>query len=236
MKTGVILPAFNEERAIASVVRAVLDHCPNAVVVDDGSTDRTASEAEAAGAQVIRLPVNQGKGVALAAGFRFALAEAWDVVITLDSDGQHDPAEIPKFLEAYERTRIPFLVGNRMADIQTMPHIRRLTNSFMSWLLSRVMGQYVPDTQCGYRLFQAAVIPFIGARAERFAAESEVLLQAAARGIRIDSVRIATRYGDEHSKVRPLPDTIRFFRMLQRHRRELRDRQIRPAAQMPGPP
>ena len=108
------------------------------------------------------------------------------------------------------------------------------SRAIMSWLLSRVMGQYVPDTQCGYRLFQASVIPFIGARAERFAAESEVLLQAAARGIRIDSVRIATRYGDERSKVRPLPDTIRFFRMLQRHRRELRDRQVRPAAQMPG--
>jgi glycosyltransferase involved in cell wall biosynthesis len=222
MTIGAVLPAFNEGERIGAIVRAVREHCPAVVVVDDGSADRTAAEAEAAGARVIRHPQNQGKGAALDTGFRYARQQGWEALVTLDADGQHDPREIPKFLEAYQRTRIPILVGNRMANPRAMPLVRLWTNRFMSWLLSRVMGQYVPDTQCGFRLFQCDVVPFLTAASGRFAAESEVLLQAAARGIRIDAVRIVTIYGGEKSKMRPIPDTIRFFRMLQRYRRERR--------------
>ena len=141
-------------------------------------------------------------------------------MITMDADGQHDPAELPRFVEAYLRTGIPVLVGNRMGSAESMPLVRRLTNEFMSWMLSRVMGQYVPDTQCGYRLFRCDVIPFVSAQSERFAAESEILLHVAARGIRIGSVRIATIYADERSKVNPITDTFRFFGMLLRYRKE----------------
>jgi glycosyltransferase involved in cell wall biosynthesis len=216
----VIIPAFREEKRIANVVREVRKSGLDVVVVDDGSEDGTSATAKDAGATVIRLEQNCGKGVALNTGFDYARNNGYDAVITMDADGQHDPVEVPKFIEAYVRTGIPVLVGNRMAAPESMPFVRRMTNRFMSWLLSRVMGQYVPDTQCGYRLYRCDVIPFVSAQSERFAAESEILLHVAARGIRIGAVRISTIYADEKSKISPAKDTMRFLQMLLKYRRE----------------
>lgn len=217
----VVIPAFREEGRIGPVVHAVRQKAPDAdiVVVDDGSPDGTAAEAEGAGALVVRLPLNRGKGVALSTGFAYAREHGYEAVVTLDADGQHDPAEIPKFIEAYRRTGYPVLVGNRMWDTVQMPPIRRLTNRLMSWLLSREMRQYVPDTQCGYRLFRCDVIPLVEARSERFAAESEILLHVAERGLQIGAVRVSTIYRDEKSKINPFSDTVRFLRMLRAHRK-----------------
>ena len=216
----VVLPAFREARMIGEVIGRILPHCADVIVVDDGSDDGTADVAEDAGGTVIRLDVNQGKGVALNTGFKYALEHGFDAVITLDSDGQHDPDEIPDFIAAYRRTGIPVLVGNRLAAADNMPRIRWWTNRFMSWLLSKVMGQYVPDSQCGYRLYRSDVLGYVTATSERFAAESESLLHLADRGIRMDAVRIKTIYGDEKSKINPFTDTIRFFAMLINHVRD----------------
>jgi glycosyltransferase involved in cell wall biosynthesis len=216
----VVLPAFREAARIAPVVAAACAQGATVLVVDDGSPDETAAVAEAAGAVVLRHPVNRGKGAALETGFAEASRRGCDVVITMDADGQHDPAELRNFIEAYQRTGIPVLIGSRMAEMDTMPWVRRATNRFMSWLLSRMMGQYVPDTQCGYRLYRSDVLPLVVAGAQGFAAESEVLLRLAARGVRMDSVRIRTIYGTEISKIHPVRDTLRFIGMLRRYRRE----------------
>lgn len=213
-KFCVLLPAYNEEGRIAPVVRELLSLGHEPVVIDDGSVDATADEAEAAGAVVLRQETNQGKGLALNAGFSWARTHGYDALVTMDSDGQHRPAEVGKFIDAYVRTGIPVLVGNRMFDPHGMPAVRRWTNQFMSWLLSKSMGQYVPDTQCGFRLFRCDVIPVVAPSSERFAAESEILLHVAKRGIRIGAVRISTIYADEKSKINPLVDTFRFFSML----------------------
>jgi glycosyltransferase involved in cell wall biosynthesis len=218
----VVVPAYNEGKRIAEVVARIRRHVPLVIVVDDGSRDDTAGEAEKAGAVVLRHERNQGKGVALQSGFHRAMEEECEVVITMDADGQHDPDELPKFLEAYRRTGIPVLLGNRMAHLELMPLIRCWTNRAMSIIISRVMKQYVPDTQCGYRLFRRDVLPFLNADAHRFAAESEMLLNLADRGFRIDSVRISAIYRDERSKIRPVRDTIRFFHMLYHYRRNRR--------------
>jgi len=218
----VIVPAYNEERRIAAVVRSVREQVPVVVAVDDGSRDGTAREAEQAGAVVLRHETNRGKGAALETGFRYAREQGYDYVITMDGDGQHDPADLPKFVETYERTGIPVLIGNRMADAGSMPWIRRVTNRVMSWLLSREMAQFVPDTQCGYRLFRCDIVPLVAAESVRYAAESEMLLNVADRGIRIDAVPIATIYRDEKSKINPFCDTVRFIGMLRRYRRRKR--------------
>jgi glycosyltransferase involved in cell wall biosynthesis len=214
----VVIPGYNEEKRIEEVVKGCLRYIPDVLVIDDGSSDETAARAEEAGATVIRHEHNRGKGVALNTAFRAAHERKADVVITLDADGQHDPDELPKFIEAYERTGIPVLIGNRMADVETMPLIRRWTNQFMSWMLSRTMHQYIPDTQCGYRLYRSDIIPFVSTEAERFAAESEILLHIAGRNIRVDSVRVSTIYRDGNSKINPFRDTIRFFAMLHKAR------------------
>ena len=112
------------------------------------------------------------------------------------------------------------IVGNRMAHKDEMPFIRRLTNRFMSWLISRVIKQYVPDTQCGYRLYQCDVLEGVKCRSSRFDAESEILMMLSARNIKIGSAPVTVVYDDEVSKINPVKDTIRFFRMLRKFRKE----------------
>lgn len=218
LKLCVIVPAYMEQRKISDVVKRILKYARHVIVIDDGSTDRTSEEAAAAGATVLRCERNIGKGAALNTGFNYARENDFDCLITMDADGQHDPADIPRFTEAYVRTGIPVLIGNRMGDPGNMPFFRICTNRLMSWYLSRTMKQYVPDTQCGFRLYRCDVIPFIATEAEHFAAESEILLHVAARGIRIDSISIAAVYSDEKSKINPFKDTIRFFLMIHRFR------------------
>lgn len=209
-----ILPAYCEEKHIRSVVERTRAQGLDVIVVDDGSADATAAEAEAGGAAVLRQAVNRGKGVALKIGLDWARDHGYEAAVTLDSDGQHDPGEILNFLDAYVRTGIPVLIGNRMWNPVGMPRIRRWTNRMTSAMLNRRMRQYVPDTQCGYRLIRCDLVSFVSARSERFAAESEILLRMSERGIRIGSVRIATIYGNGRSAIHPVTDTFRFFRML----------------------
>lgn len=218
-KPCVVIPAYREQRMIRDVVQHVRKYVQPVIVVDDGSPDRTAEEAADAGAVVLRHAANMGKGVALNTGFTYARQNKFDYLITLDADGQHDPADIPRFIEAYERTGIPVLIGNRMGALSNMPQVRKWTNRYMSWLLSRAMKQYVPDTQCGFRLYRCDVLPFIEAHSTRFAAESEILLHIASRGIRMDAVPIAVIYNEEISKINPIRDTFRFFLMLSRYYR-----------------
>ncbi len=221
LKTCVLIPACNEEGRVGAVVREVRDYCPDVVVIDDGSADRTAAAAAGAGATVLAHVHNQGKGAALQTGFDHAREHGYDLAITLDADGQHAPADIPAFLKAYERTGSPLLVGNRMDNPAGMPWLRRRTNRFMSGLLSRLMGQYVPDTQCGFRLYHRSAFPQgpYDAASRRFAAESEVLLRLALQGRKIGAVPIQTIYGSEKSKIHPVADTLRFFRMLRRFKK-----------------
>jgi glycosyltransferase involved in cell wall biosynthesis len=215
----VLVPAYQEAGRIGRTVAAIREHCDKVIVIDDGSGDRTAEEAGAAGAQVIRHPRNLGKGAALHTGFEHALQQNYEFLITMDGDGQHDPADIPAFIAAFDRTQAPVVVGNRMDDPATMPLVRRCTNRYMSWLLSRRMGQRVPDTQNGFRLYARAAFPLLVATVcTGFAAESEVLLKLAGSGLRIASAPVKIIYRDEKSKIRPVRDTIRFFRMLHANR------------------
>jgi len=216
----VIIPAYREGGRIGAVVAGVLPYLPHVIVVDDGSPDGTADEAGQAGALVIRHATNLGKGAALDTGFRAAREQGFEFVVTMDGDGQHAVSDLPAFMESYSRTGTPVLVGNRMADARKMPLVRWLTNRFMSWLLSREMGQRVPDTQCGYRLYKLAVVPGLSAASKRFAAESEILLELSGKGISIGSVPVATLYGTETSKIHPVKDTLRFIKMLRQYRRQ----------------
>ncbi len=221
-KTGcVLIPAYNEGTRIAAVVRDVLAFCPNVVVVDDGSSDDTAAVAKAVGATVVVHEVNCGKGAALNTGFQHAREQGYTFVITMDGDGQHAADDIPGFIDVYEKHEVAVVIGNRMANADVMPLIRRLTNRFMSVLLSRKMGQFVPDTQNGFRLYQTDVIPEMRVGTQGFSAESEILLELAARKVKIGAVPIKVIYGDETSKIHPFKDTIRFFRMLREYDRRV---------------
>jgi len=213
-KGCVLIPCYKEGARIASVVAEVLRHCPNVLVVDDGSPDDTAEVARTAGAVVLTHEVNRGKGAALSTGYSWARDNGMEFVVTMDGDGQHAPDDVSAFIKTYFETRTPVLIGNRMDNTETMPLIRRWTNLFMSWLLSRKMGQWVPDTQNGFRLYKTGLLPDMGQASQRFAAESEVLLELALGGAEMGAVPIQVIYSDEKSKIHPMKDAFRFFRML----------------------
>ncbi|MHC5036721.1 MAG: glycosyltransferase family 2 protein [Planctomycetota bacterium] len=213
VKTVAVIPAYNEEERIAEVIRrtkALLD----VIVVDDGSTDRTASEARGEAVEVISFPANRGKTEALHAGFQRALQRGYEAMVTLDADGQHLPEEIPRFLAA-ANDGAHIVVGSRMARVETMPTVRLWTNRTTSRVVSWLARTRVLDSQSGYRLFRAEVLRRIRLTADRFAGESEILIQSGRRGFRIVEVPISTVYfGTEGSKIDPFRDTIRFFKLI----------------------
>lgn len=217
-----LIPCYFEERFIRDVASRVKAQLDTVLVVDDGSTDATEANARAAGVEVIKHAVNQGKGAAIKTGLK-ALSErpGIEYALVLDGDGQHAPEEIPRFLAAANETQAHMLVGNRMSDVEKMPFVRKLTNRFMSWQISRVCGQWVPDSQCGFRMIHKDLLPvMVAIETTKFDYETEMLVVASRRGCKVGAVPISTIYGDEKSKIHPVRDTIRFYEMMARFRRE----------------
>ena len=136
----------------------------------------------------------------------------------MDADGQHLPAEIPLLLKEATKGESDMIIGNRMGDPHGMPWDRRFTNRIMSWLLSRIAGQHVPDTQCGFRAISRRALESIQLTSERFEIESELVLRCARAGLRIASVPISSVYRHQTSFIRPFRDTLRFLRLLRQTR------------------
>jgi glycosyltransferase involved in cell wall biosynthesis len=206
-----LIPAYEEGPRVGAVVAAAAEHLP-VVVVDDGSSDDTAARAEAAGATVIRQVPNQGKGAALREGFRHALERGADAVVTLDADGQHDPAEIPRFLASLEAESRPELVIGRR-DFRAMPPVRRLSNTLGGLLVSMAVGRRIPDNQSGYRLIGRRLMgELLDSREDGFAFEVEMIARSIALGLPIGWVPIRTIYAGEPSHIRPVAHFISFVR------------------------
>jgi glycosyltransferase involved in cell wall biosynthesis len=213
-----LIPAYREAGHIAEVVERTIKQLPQVCVVDDGSDDTTAELARKAGAEVIIHEVNQGKGAAIKTGFRHLLKTGCSYILVLDGDGQHLPEEIPRFLAAAASGDLAFVVGTRMNDKAAMPFVRRMTNLYMSWQISRVCGQRIPDSQCGFRMIRLDVIPHLFCESNNYDYETEMLIIAARKGFQIGAAEVSTVYGTEKSKIHPVRDTIRFFKLLSRYR------------------
>jgi glycosyltransferase involved in cell wall biosynthesis len=218
-KVCAVIPAFREAGRIGPVVEAARPHVDTVLVIDDGSDDDTAAQARTAGAEVIVQETNQGKGAALRVGFEWAVQRGFDSVVCLDGDGQHDPSEIPNLVDKAHTTGAAIVVGTRMLNAENMPWVRRKTNQFMSWLLSRRTKLKLTDSQCGFRLIRTDVIQSLQITTSRFEIESELLVEAGRGGHRVEEVPIRCIYGTEKSKISPISDTIRFFRFLFRRRK-----------------
>ena len=162
MRIIALIPAFNEAKRIGPLVEQVRPYVQEVVVVDDGSSDGTSALAKAAGATVLRHPQNHGKGKALQSGFHYVLQRQAEGYLILDGDGQHSPQDIPTFLKAASEGA-GVVIGNRMDQTEGMPLIRQWTNRFMSYLLSRLLEQEIPDSQCGYRFIRSEVLSKLNA-------------------------------------------------------------------------
>ncbi len=213
-----LIPAHDEAPRIGPVVAAAARVLP-VVVVDDGSSDETARVAEEAGATVLRQRPNQGKGAALRTGFAHALATAATAVVTLDGDGQHDPAELPRFLEALVADpSVELVVGRR--EFGAMPPVRRLANILGTVVLSGALGRWIPDNQSGYRLIGRRLMAAMLDSHERgFELEVEMIAICLREGWPMAWVPVRTIYGDERSHIRPARHLRQFLRVTLKARR-----------------
>jgi glycosyltransferase involved in cell wall biosynthesis len=220
-----VVPAHDEAPRIAAVVEAAREHLP-VLVVDDGSSDATADRARAAGATVIEQRPNQGKGAALRTGFRRALADGAEAILTLDADGQHDPAEIPRFLAAWSAVAVPedrpdLVIGARRFD--SMPPVRRLSNVVGGRAFSWAVGRGIPDNQSGYRLLSRRLAEATLASDEPgFAFEVEQITTCIRMDGRIAWVPIRTIYAGAPSHIRPIAHLREFVRIVRQARRDVR--------------
>lgn len=214
VKMLILIPAYNEAAHVGSVVKQVPSQL-TVLVVDDGSTDETANLAEQAGAVVLRQEKNQGKGAALKVGMNYALEGGYTGVITLDADGQHDPAEIEKFLYAYRACRADLIVGIR--NFRKIPPVRRVANWLGRYSLSWVLRQPVLDNQSGYRLISRRLIQrLLNSEEQGFEFEVEMIVICLQYGYQLAGVPIRTIYGNERSHIQPLSHVFNFVRMLWR--------------------
>ena len=211
---------YQEEKHVGEVAQRTRAQLENVLVVDDGSTDATAERARSSGVDVVIHPQNRGKGESIKTGLRYWFERGSEYVVLLDADGQHLPEEISRFVDsAASESNAKIFIGSRMNDTSAMPLVRRIVNRYMSGEISRVCGQQIPDTQCGFRMLHRDIIPEVLSGASRFEYETEMLIIASRKGYRIASVPITTIYSDEVSSISPVRDTLRFFELMQRYRK-----------------
>ena len=210
-KIAVIIPALNAERTLPRVVVESRAQLEPVLVIDDGSSDATGDVARAAGATVIRHPLNRGKGGALKTGFAWALENGFDGVITLDADGQHLASEIPKFLRERESSGADLIIGGRSHLFEQMLPRRRMANRFSAASIAFASGVGITDSQSGFRFYSANLLRKVKLRAHGFDMESEVIVRAGRRKFAIVTIPIELGFIDglSTSHYKPLVDTMR---------------------------
>ena len=210
-KICILIPAHNEARTIAGVVKSACAKGFDVLVVDDGSSDGSSQLARDAGATILVNFQNQGKGFSLQRGFDYIISRDYEALITMDADGQHAVEDLDGFVRLFHEKKPDVICGNRMTDHRGMPFHRLVTNKIMSTLISLVCRQKIYDTQCGYRLIRCEVLRNVQLSSSAFEIESEVLIKASKKNYRIASVPVKTIYGTEVSKINPFFDTARFI-------------------------
>jgi len=194
-----LIPAYNEERCIGSVILRAREYVDAVLVVDDGSRDATVRIAEAAGARVIRHQTNRGKGQALSTGFRAARGLRPDILVILDSDGQHHPDEIPLLVEALREREADMVVGSRFHAPEQLAKIsggRRMGLRAVTTVTNVLSGVSVTDSQSGFRAFSARALNLLTFRGAGFSVESEMQFLAREHGLSVAEVAISADYED----------------------------------------
>jgi glycosyltransferase involved in cell wall biosynthesis len=171
---------------------------------------------------VISHPARRGKGAALATGFRWSLDEGFRAAVTLDGDGQHDPDEIPTFLDYWSRHPYGLVIGQR--DFSHIPGVRRYSNTLGRWMMSRAVGQDIPDNQSGYRLISRQMMTLmVDCQEKGFEFEVDMVPLCLKHGLGLGWVPIRTIYTGEKSHIRYLPHVINYFRAMARARRIVKE-------------
>ena len=203
----VVIPAYNEEAMIGQVVRVAREFTNEVIVVDDGSEDRTGEAASAAGASVIRIPANTGKGNALSIGMSTAVLKGRDAVVCLDGDGQHNPADIPEVVRPILEDTADMVIGSRFLTKETrslIPIYRKIGQKILTSATNLGSPVKITDSQSGFRAFSKNVMKTFTYSEKGMGIESEMIREAVKSGARIREVPISVRYkGLETSTYRP---------------------------------
>lgn len=203
-----VIPAYDCASTIGAVVAKTRRFVGEVVVVSDGSRDKTAELARAAGARVEELPENHGKGFALRRGIELALEREPAVIALLDGDGQHDPEDLPALLDGMTGG-LRMVIGCRLQDRARIPRARYWTNYIGTRILTWMTGYELEDSQSGYRLLSRDLARRMRLRSDGYAVETEMLIRAGQLGAGLRHVRVRTIYNEEVSHFRPLADTLR---------------------------
>lgn len=209
MKAFVIIPAYNEEKHLAGVIDRTLKELPKEriIIVDDGSKDSTSKIAEKKKVTVLRHLVNLGKGAALKTGCDYAASKDADILIVMDSDGQHKPEDIPRILEALKGKDIVFTYREFG---KTMPFVRKTGNKFIQAVSSLFFMIRIRDTQCGFRAFTSEAYKKIRWEVSDYSVESEMIARTGKNRLRFAQISIETTYHDNYKGV-TIIDGIRIF-------------------------
>jgi glycosyltransferase involved in cell wall biosynthesis len=216
---SILIPAYNAAETLQTLLQQikVTSNPESIIVVDDGSTDQTERIAKSAGVTVLRHEHNRGKGAALRTGFEKITQDGKvPYVLCMDADLQHSVADIPTFLQCAAEDRYQMIIGNRLSKIGEMPYHRRLSNRMTSYILSKLTGQNILDSQCGFRLIKRELLETTPLEDDGYQMESEMILKVADQDLQIGFVNIATVYRSESSSIRNVYDTFKFIALIWR--------------------
>jgi glycosyltransferase involved in cell wall biosynthesis len=219
MPTAVVIPVYNEAATIRGLVERVLKHTAMVIVVDDGSTDGSRQRLTGLSVTLLQNVQNRGKGYSLQRGLQHAFSLGARQAITLDGDGQHDPDEIPRILQAAMSHPHSIIIAARLKQRQNAPKVRLLANKIADFWISRAAGYAIVDSQSGFRLYPQKLQQALSSqtnRARGFVFESEILIEAASQGIHSVSIPVESIYpeGGRLSHYQPWSDTWQIVRMI----------------------
>jgi glycosyltransferase involved in cell wall biosynthesis len=208
-KICALIPAYNAQETIGPVLKKIEPLKIDTIVINDGSSDETKRVASENGALLLDHPLNLGKGAALRTGFQYILQRNYEVVITLDADGQHDPSEIPSLLKIFQSVNPDILIASRASEFGKMTFLRRFWNRLGVKAVARLCHSDITDSQSGFRLIRAEILREISLSSSRFETELEFLIKACKKGFSVLSVPIITQKvdGTGSSHFRPVADT-----------------------------
>jgi glycosyltransferase involved in cell wall biosynthesis len=219
-----LIPCYNVGKACVPVISRTAAMVEVCAVVDDGSSDDTLQNmqsVEVSNVVFLRHARNMGKGAALQTGFRALLEKGIDGVLTLDGDGQHDPEQVPAFIEEFRSSGADLIIGNRMMNQAGMPAHRRWLNGISNRLLSRICRRTIQDSQCGFRLYSTRLLKSIMAelKSARYELETEILIKASRSGMNVRFVPIRTIYSRETNRLsnHSFLDVLRIAKLLFSH-------------------
>lgn len=215
----ILIPAYNEENNIGLLLEKLtgLYRAENILVIDDGSCDGTPEIAEDAGVNLLINERNMGKGKTLMRGFKYAVDNSYETLITMDADLQHRPEEVPYFYDLYQKEEVDLIIGTRDYSGGQMPCLRFLVNKTTSIVTSLLSGVRIHDSQSGFRLISTDILEQINLRTKRFQMETEIIVKAARKNFSIAEIPVSTVYRKEsRSHINPFVDTLRFVALAVR--------------------